>query len=350
MTNKTITLACPFCGSKELKQVTDDGVHFTQCKSCEATGPTGFKRGEDDAVDWNTRAALADPVPPAGREPEVLGWLIANPNGDFWYASKQQSQNDTELVDRAHVTRLQAEVERLKTMSDNYCSLLMDANSELTKARELFRDIADDPEMWSICSIALARRIDEQLSNQSAPADKAPPLIQALHANGDRIAMEATIAQQAQRIADLEADKGQGEPVATLARKYDDTLMPFVALMRKELHANADKGDRPGWLSMSADTCLLEIIYHFGKLQASVKRGDGDGMAEYGADVANMCMMLLDICGVINLAQHTEQPAPVAVAPFKLISLPPSLIDHHAFDVLRDELAKVGVQVKEPKP
>lgn len=62
-------LACPFCGSKELKQVTDDGVHFTQCKSCEATGPTGFKRGEDDAVDWNTRAALADPVPPAGYAP-----------------------------------------------------------------------------------------------------------------------------------------------------------------------------------------------------------------------------------------------------------------------------------------
>jgi hypothetical protein len=98
-----------------------------------------------------------------------------------------------------------------------------------------------------------------------------------------------------------------------LAQKYDDTLLPFVALMRNELHANAGKGDRPGWLSMSADTCMLEIIYHFGKLQASVKRGDGDGMAEYGADVANLCMMLLDICGVINLVQHAEQPAPVAL-------------------------------------
>lgn len=89
------------------------------------------------------------------------------------------------------------------------------------------------------------------------------------------------------------------------AQKYDDTLLPFVALMRKELHANAGKGDRPGWLAMSSDTCLLEIIYHFGKLQASVKRGDGDGMAEYGADVANMCMMLLDICGVLA---RVEQP------------------------------------------
>lgn len=34
-------------------------------------------------------------------------------------------------------------------------------------------------------------------------AEPVPPLIQTLHANGDRIAMEATIAQQAQRIADL---------------------------------------------------------------------------------------------------------------------------------------------------
>lgn len=103
-------------------------------------------------------------------------------------------------------------------------------------------------------------------------------------------------------------------PASVAPQKYDDTLLPFVELMRKELHANAGKGDRPGWLSMSSDTCLLEIIYHFGKLQASVKRGDGDGMAEYGADVANLCMMLLDICGVINLVQHAEQPAPVAAA------------------------------------
>lgn len=42
-----------------------------------------------------------------------------------------------------------------------------------------------------------------------------------------------------------------------------------------------------------------------------------------------------------------EQPAPVAVVPFKIIALPPSLMEHHAFDVLQDELAKVGVKVKD---
>ncbi|WP_330208976.1 hypothetical protein [Pseudomonas sp. Z13] len=105
------------------------------------------------------------------------------------------------------------------------------------------------------------------------------------------------------------ASQPQGEPVA---QKYDDTLLPFVALMRKELHANAGKGDRPGWLGMSSDTCLLEIIYHFGKLQKAVKKGDADGMAEYAADVANMCMMILDICGALAFV---EKPAPVAVSP-----------------------------------
>jgi len=90
---------------------------------------------------------------------------------------------------------------------------------------------------------------------------------------------------------------------APVVQKYDDTLLPFFELMRKELHANAGKGDRPGWLQMSADTCLLEIIYHFGKLQKAVKKGDCDGMNEYAADVANMCMMLLDICGALNLVE-----------------------------------------------
>lgn len=82
--------------------------------------------------------------------------------------------------------------------------------------------------------------------------------------------------------------------------KYDDTLLPFFAMMRKELHANVSKGDRPGWLSMSSDTCLLEIIYHFGKLQKAVKNRDGDGIIEYAADVANMSMMLVDICGLLG--------------------------------------------------
>lgn len=98
--------------------------------------------------------------------------------------------------------------------------------------------------------------------------------------------------------------------------KYDDVLKPFVAMMEKELHANAGKGDRPGWLAMSAGECLLEIYYHLSKLQKAIKDSDGDRIAEYSANVANMAMMAADICGALYLSpiydirpQHNDAPA-----------------------------------------
>lgn len=53
-------LPCPFCASTDVKIVICDGVHFAQCRKCEATGPTGFKRGDEDDADWNSRAQTAD--------------------------------------------------------------------------------------------------------------------------------------------------------------------------------------------------------------------------------------------------------------------------------------------------
>lgn len=79
--------------------------------------------------------------------------------------------------------------------------------------------------------------------------------------------------------------------------KYGEVLVPFLALMETELHANARKGDRPGWLSMSPSTALLEIYWHTAKLSAAVKNGDAAAIREHSADVANMAMMLLDVCG-----------------------------------------------------
>lgn len=82
-----------------------------------------------------------------------------------------------------------------------------------------------------------------------------------------------------------------------MAEKFDDVLRPFLSLMRKELHANSGKGDRPGWLRMDANTALLEVYWHAAKLSAAVKNNDGPAIMEHGADVANMAMMVLDICG-----------------------------------------------------
>ena len=82
-----------------------------------------------------------------------------------------------------------------------------------------------------------------------------------------------------------------------MAEKFDDVLVPFVSLMRKELHANTGKGDRPGWLRMDANTALLEVYWHAAKLSAAVKNNDGPAIMEHSADVANMAMMVLDVCG-----------------------------------------------------
>ena len=79
--------------------------------------------------------------------------------------------------------------------------------------------------------------------------------------------------------------------------KYDDVLKPFFTLMERELHANSGKGDRPGWLAMKPDQALLEVYHHVAKLAKAVRDNDGPGIMEYGADVANMAMMVLDLCG-----------------------------------------------------
>ena len=84
--------------------------------------------------------------------------------------------------------------------------------------------------------------------------------------------------------------------------KYDDVLLPFLTLMRKELHANTGKGDRPGWLAMSPEVALLEVYYHLAKLQKAVKHNDGPAIMEFSADVANMAMMVLDVCGGLAFA------------------------------------------------
>jgi hypothetical protein len=88
--------------------------------------------------------------------------------------------------------------------------------------------------------------------------------------------------------------------------KYGDVLAPFVALMEAELHANARKGDRPGWLSMTPSTALLEIYWHVAKLSAAVKNNDAALIREHAADVANMSMMLLDVCGGLDVQPNTE--------------------------------------------
>jgi len=89
--------------------------------------------------------------------------------------------------------------------------------------------------------------------------------------------------------------------------KYAEVLRPFMALMEKELHANSHKGDREGWLQMTEEQALGEIEYHVSKLSKAMTDMNSDGVREYAADVANLCMMLLDIGGQLKTATKSGQ-------------------------------------------
>lgn len=76
--------------------------------------------------------------------------------------------------------------------------------------------------------------------NEGYGCCKVPPIIQTLHANGDRIAMEATIAQQAQRIADLERGRGEA-PFYISAEDWNVLVRDDVATARVRI-CKANRG------------------------------------------------------------------------------------------------------------
>ena len=163
--------------------------------------------------------------------------------------------------------------------------------------------------MDAVCKIMDATREGEAVIRTLAQQGKAwPAIVQHCVATEAVTPDESDPHGTIRRLIDyhVEMDREQGK-AGGVAEKYDDVLLPFVALMRAELHANSGKGDRPGWLRMSTDTCLLEIYYHLAKLQKAVRKEAGNAICEHAADVANMAMMLVDICG--GLEVHDTPPA-----------------------------------------
>lgn len=102
----------------------------------------------------------------------------------------------------------------------------------------------------------------------------------------------------------------------------------FVGQMLRELAANDDKGNRPGWLQMDRKEAVSEVHWHASKLAVAAKELDrlqeawpesadlldhppGLAMAsdvrEYAADVANCALMVLDCMGL--LGSHLDPEA-----------------------------------------
>lgn len=101
-----------------------------------------------------------------------------------------------------------------------------------------------------------------------------------------------------------------------MGHKYYNVLLPFMQLMRKELFANANKGDREGWLKMTTNAALEEIEHHRRKLNNAVAYEWHDEVKEHAADVANCSLMLLDVMGLLPVQEpgwtHVKPAVPGA--------------------------------------
>lgn len=153
MTNKTITL------SRELVEELLDGFLDPRCTIAKAI-----------------QSALADPVPPAGGEMEVLAWIDRSTDSGviLTLTGEKSSVDNIGLVDRAHVTQLKAEVTEQALCAASEARRAIRAESELTKARELLRNCTDcvrNGEDFDL-PVTTMSGIDAFLSNQSAPADQ----------------------------------------------------------------------------------------------------------------------------------------------------------------------------------
>jgi hypothetical protein len=134
MTNKTVTL------SRELAQDILDGGY------CKVT------------VMEQLRAALADPVPPAGGEVEVerydmSGWgdgMVEREDGAFVYFDDH----------RAHVTRLQAELSQKSEAFEVAKGMLQERVKQCTALQSALTSANADKEAYAQNAIDLRNRVD----------------------------------------------------------------------------------------------------------------------------------------------------------------------------------------------
>lgn len=120
--------------------------------------------------------------------------------------------------------------------------------------------------------------------------------------------------------------------------KYNAVLLPFMALMEAELHANSGKGDRPGWLRMTKWQALGEIKHHYQKLDVAVAEGDPARIKEHAADVANCALMLLDVVGLLEL--DTERAYLFQTGPYEVELGPERWAKVHAVFERHNESAR----------
>lgn len=81
------------------------------------------------------------------------------------------------------------------------------------------------------------------------------------------------------------------------------TLAPFTRRMAAELQANSHKGH---WAGADEATMIAEVVYHVGKLHDALIYSKGDPL-EFAADVANLCMMIVDNRGLLSSSESEKR-------------------------------------------
>lgn len=168
MKNEAVTLSPAICATCNGTGIEYDGAGHT-CTACNGEpvppvccAPTAEEQAVLANGDYTPEELWGgsrptcpkchkEPAPPAGGEVEVVtaAWLDLSKldKGSMAYATAMKvNHRQTELVDRAHITRLQAEVGRLKDEAGIYRTGYALLKEELTKARECLKDLGVD---WS---------------------------------------------------------------------------------------------------------------------------------------------------------------------------------------------------------
>lgn len=172
-------LPCPFCGSSKIAPLKCQGADWVACDECGVLG---------SLYQWNRRAALADPVSPAGGQPVTKVYTCELPIFEEGGMTSEETPMVKFSDHHAHITRLQTEVERLKAEWDKEAKewyaaageddvLVRNLQSELTKARDALLKILHASE-WTRHDAhyrEVAQTLADKATNQSAPADKGRP-------------------------------------------------------------------------------------------------------------------------------------------------------------------------------
>ncbi len=273
-------------------------------------------------------AEALKPEPAEADRPEVVAWqyrVTAGPQTGWslWHPGKGEEFERSYTVERRPLMTVAQHERIVGELRAVIAQLRQHKNDYMDSGQETYRALQNEIRERE----AEIARLDGLVSGRTAERDAALARVAELEAKLADLEKQEPIGWFAQycetptrrmvqwgtKVPDCAADTFYPLYAAPVAQaqhgvpgKYDDVLLPFLKLMEHELHANAGKGDRPGWLQMDRKTALLEIYYHLGKLQKATRDNDPAGIVEYAADVANMAMMLVDVCGLLAAAPGKE--------------------------------------------